>query len=482
MSASLHQNARILDARRRMENSFREMDAVVQHDRKILQMAHFENYTTNKIEQRTKQLMMEKKKKEYEDRLLHRKKRLADLYNEEMQTWRQEVLAKEETIEERKAKIMERAYALRDGREKARQAFVQQKLQEQWRDACDEARTLDSRALTLHMNQERIKQIHEKKDRRQALSHQEDRFLEEWNRQLAEMERRDKEKFEYKQRLEKETSQAIRKQIEDNEKLREEYYWKRMAEDEEELTRLRQEMEEEDRLQRQRLQESYSRGKEILAFNAENKKIKEEEGLIDREQDAILLDYALRKEQEAIAEEEAKRIADREAAKVYRKYLEEQMVKEAEDTAFVDEIRRQEEEKVWKARDEALRAREDARNYLMQMVDHGRQEQIHYKRHQEVLEKEQDAVFARRFLDEAQEAMRKEKEEAEARRRQALSNSERLNQQIAQRRQREALERQEAYLAEKQMKYMERVHQQRLAEQAGTIRVNFPLQKPNWYS
>lgn len=235
-------------------------------------------------------------------------------------------------------------------------------------------------------------------------------------------------------------------------------------------------------MQHQRHADARARGKEILRFNAENKALRDEEVYVEREQNAILLDYALRKEAEAIAAEEQKRNADRQAAKQYRKYLEEQMIKEAEDTAFVDEIRRQEEEKVWKARDDALKAREDARLYLMKMVDEGRQEQIQHKRQQTLAVRDYDQQFARKFLDDAQEAVHKEKEEAEQRRRVAIENNERLNQQIALRRRREEMEKQEAYLADKQMKYMERLHQQRLAEQAGTVRMNFPLQKNNWYT
>lgn len=182
--------------------------------------------------------MFEKKKKEYEDGLIVRRKRLADLYNYEIDLWRKQVLAREETLEDRKAKIMERAYALRDAREKARLAYVKQRLDDQWRDACDDARTLDSKAAVLYMNQERLRQIQEKRDKKQALSHQEDKFFEEWNRQLAEMEKRDREKLEFKHRMDQETSMGLRKQIEDNERLKEELYWKRMREDEEELARV----------------------------------------------------------------------------------------------------------------------------------------------------------------------------------------------------------------------------------------------------
>ena len=158
------------------------------------------------------------------------------------------------------------------------------------------------------------------------------------------------------------------------------------------------------------------------------------------------------------------------------------MVKEAEDTAFVDEIRKREEEKVWKARDDALQAREDARNYLMKMVDEGRQEQIRHKQQYSTVESKEGQIFAKKFIEDAQEALRGEQAEKEARRNVSVQNQQQLNEQIAYRRYKEEMEQQENYLAEKQMKYMERQHQQRLAEQAGSVRGHRPLMKNNWYS
>ena len=158
------------------------------------------------------------------------------------------------------------------------------------------------------------------------------------------------------------------------------------------------------------------------------------------------------------------------------------MVKEAEDTAFVDEVRKREEEKVWKARDDALKAREDARQYLMQMVDEGRQEQIRHKHLQEEQEAREGQAFAKKFLSEAEEAMRQEQLAAAKRHQIEVENQKRLLDQVAYRRQVEDRERQEAYLADKQMQHMERLHQQRLAEQAGTVRGFRPLLKNQWYT
>lgn len=245
---------------------------------------------------------------------------------------------------------------------------------------------------------------------------------------------------------------------------------------------MREEIEAVEAEQRARQEADYARGRAVLEFNSAYRVIREEEAAVEREQDAILLDYALRKEHETEAAEEAKRNADRLAAMKYRRYLEEQMVKEAEDTAFVDEIRKREEEKVWKARDDALQAREDARNNLMRMVDEGRQEQIRYRQQYATVESKEGQIFAKKFIEDAQEALRQEQAEKEARRNVSVQNQQQLNEQIAYRRYKEEMEQQESYLAEKQMKYMERQHQQRLAEQAGSVRGHRPLMKNNWYS
>jgi len=148
-----------------------------------------------------------------------------------MEEWRLEVLSKVETQEDRKARydmplilccqpnffvvhrIMQKAYALRDAREKARQELVEQKYNQQWRDSCDDARTLDSKALVRYLNQERLQQIQDKMQAKQRLSSQEDAFLTEWNRQLEELSRRENEKIDYRRRADQQTAESLRNQV-----------------------------------------------------------------------------------------------------------------------------------------------------------------------------------------------------------------------------------------------------------------------------
>lgn len=462
--------------------AYRAMDAVLAAERKVQQIAHFETTTSAKIEKRIKQDQLDRMRRERDANLINRQRALAELYETEMEQWKDEVLSKVETVEERKARIMERAYALRDARESARLEYVKRRYDDQWRDACDDARTLDSESMTAFMAKERLRQMEEKIKKKQMLNSDETAWLAEWNRQLDIIAERDRAKLEYRKKCDMDTEKGLRQQIEYNMKMKQDNYDRTMEEDLDEIRRIREAIAAEEALQKKKSDEAKQRGKEVLQFNAQFKIIEAERLREEAEQNAILLEYAMRKEREQIAAEEAKKNAARNASLQFRKYLEEQMIKEAEDTAFVDEINKREEAKVWKARDDALQAREDARNHLMKLVDEGRQEQIRRKREEMIREKESEKIYVKKFIEDAKEGIRLEQDAAIRRREKAAANNEKLSQQIELRRRQEELAKQETYLADKQMKYIERQHQLKLAEQGGAVRLNRPLQKNNWYT
>lgn len=229
-------------------------------------------------------------------------------------------------------------------------------------------------------------------------------------------------------------------------------------------------------LQKQAIQ----RGKEVLAFNALYQDIRAQEEALEAERDATLLQHALKCEREKIAEENAKAEAGYEAARQYRRYLEELMVKEKENTGAVDEINKREAEKVWKARDDALKARQDARDYLMKLVNEGRQQQIAFKAASALEAKEFDRQYALKFIDDIKEGIELDKQAADLRRKVAEDNNTILMKQIEERRRQEELAQQEVYLADKQMRHIEKQHQERLARQGGNLRLQFPLKKAQY--
>jgi len=468
---------KILEARRRAEEQGREMEAVlVEHD-KILLKANFEKQTTAKIEARIKNNRFEQLRREKEQDLFERRRELAALYNDEIADWRVKIANLGETREDVQARIMKKAYALRDARESAREKFIKGCYDAQWRDACDDARSLDSKAMTKFMGAERVNQIRQKQQRNIELTANENDFLAEWKRQLDIIEARDKAKSDLRKKNNLDTAKGLRDQINFNDSQRDTYWRMQQEADEQEIRECNEAIAAEDAKQKARHDEAHRRGKETAEYNKTFKDIEAERKRKEREENEILLNYALEQERQRIAEEEGQKAAWAAAAQQQRKFLEELMIKEAEDTSFVDEVNRKEAEKVWKARDDALQAREDARNFLMKLVRQGREEQIAEKRAREAREKQADKIYASKFIDDIKEGLEMDRAAVERRRLNAAANNEKLMQQIDLRRMQQELAKQDTYLEDKRMKFIERQHQDRLALQGGSVRLRFPLMK-----
>jgi hypothetical protein len=93
---------KILEARRRADEKARAMEHVLVEQDIILQKANFEKQTSAKIESRIKNNRFEALRQEKEVELYNRRRALAELYNTEIATWRDEVINSGETIAERK--------------------------------------------------------------------------------------------------------------------------------------------------------------------------------------------------------------------------------------------------------------------------------------------------------------------------------------------------------------------------------------------
>ena len=130
---------------------------------------------------------------------------------------------------------MERAYALRDEREKTRQEHVKTALDQQWRDACDDARTLDSEALLFQVSKDRKAQIDDKIKNKIRLTEDEKRFNEEWKKHVESLEEIEREKEERRRQVDQETSEKIKDQIQHNKQRKQQQREVSRKEDEEEI-------------------------------------------------------------------------------------------------------------------------------------------------------------------------------------------------------------------------------------------------------
>merc|ERR1719422_874712 len=93
-----------------------------------------------------------------------RRDRLRSLLESEEKQYLVEMDAKEETVLERQAKMREKAKALKEKRERERLNLVQEKLEQQWRDQCEELRSTLSKRQQDQVAAERLQQLEIKAD------------------------------------------------------------------------------------------------------------------------------------------------------------------------------------------------------------------------------------------------------------------------------------------------------------------------------
>ena len=110
-------------------------------------------------------------------------------------------------------RIMERAYKLRDERERLRNEHVKASLDKQWRDACDDARTLDSEALLKLVSKERQQQIEAKNANKQIQAAEEREHTAAWLKHVEEMERIEAQKDIDRLANERQTASLISLQV-----------------------------------------------------------------------------------------------------------------------------------------------------------------------------------------------------------------------------------------------------------------------------
>ena len=108
---------------------------------------------------------------------------------------------------------MDKAYKLKQDREREKEKYIDDCYDRQWRDACDDARTLDSAALTTFMANQRMDQLEDKKRQNQRLTEEETLWLTNWRKQLAIMEQEEIERQQHRKMAEVMTKEEIKEQV-----------------------------------------------------------------------------------------------------------------------------------------------------------------------------------------------------------------------------------------------------------------------------
>ena len=138
--------------------------------------------------------------------------------------------------------------------------YVRKCYDEQWRDACDEARTLDSRAMLQWVKEERLKRSNDN-IQGYEMTDEEKRIEKEFQINNEKLDKAEQDKKDYMINSSKYTQEELRRQIESNHQRRLQNMEREQREADEEIMEVKEALAKEAALERKLKEDAHARGK-----------------------------------------------------------------------------------------------------------------------------------------------------------------------------------------------------------------------------
>ncbi|TMW60797.1 hypothetical protein Poli38472_000839 [Pythium oligandrum] len=468
--------------RRQREEFLGDYTECVKGLTKMNSRAEWEHTLDLKSEKTTVLRTVNHLKNQHESQLHSRRLRLAELYNREMEQWKQTCLANMETPEDRKQKMIQRALELKERRERERMAIVEEKRLQHYRESCDDLRVEDSKKITKMVIKDRESQLDERKRIEEEEKLIEDKMAQLWEEDRLKKEERERRDRELAAKRDAEVKAILDLQVDLFKKRRDEDEERKRNEDKELLEEWERLKYIEDELERQRQMNNIQRAMDVKRFNRE--RVEASRAAADRERqfDKRLLELALSQEAETKRREQELHEKFKQEQLEYQRMLKKQMEAEAEDLSYLDKMRKDMEDEVWAKRDAQHSAEEAARQELLRQVLISRTEQTEAKRENKVKQKYDDVAYMEQLKRETEEALQKELREQEERRLELKRTQSELLRQQEERRFAEEQKKQSDYLELKRMQLAEKKHKERVKEfSTQTPSTNYRRKTAQWY-
>ncbi|KAG7397232.1 Cilia- and flagella-associated protein 53 [Phytophthora boehmeriae] len=468
--------------RRQREESLANYTASVQGNTKLNSRAEWEESLRGKGETQQVMRTVTHLKNQHESQLHSRRLQLAELYNSEMEGWRDACLANAETPEDRKQKMIQRALELKERRERERLAIVEEKRLQQYRESCDDIRVEDSNKIQQLVLTDRELQLEERKKAVEKEREFEDKMAQLWLEDRLKKEERERKDAEMALKRDEEMKAILDLQVGLVQKRRIEAEEHKRLEDNELLSewdRLRQVEED---LERRNREKEILRALDVKKFNQERVEANHLATERERLYDKCLLEQALA--QEAATQRHEKDLQEkfRKEQLEYQQMLRRQMETEAEDLSHLDKIRKDMEDAVWAKSDAQHNAEEAARQELLRQVLISRADQIEMKRVNKIQAKEQDTAYMNQIKRDAEEALQKELREQEERQKELKRTQSDILRLQEERRVAEEQKKQAEFLEHRRMLHAEKQHKERVKQFSTHMpTTSFRRKKAQWY-
>nr|CAB3228135.1 coiled-coil domain-containing protein 11-like [Phallusia mammillata] len=365
--------------RRRQEDLREEAIQITKYNKMFDLKNDWERITDRSIQKNT----IQRRVKEIMDQgkldLDERRQRLREKLAAEEQQYLEEMEAKQETIEARQDKMLKRAKVLKEKREKERLQIVEEKLDQQWREQCEELRGVLSRRHQDEVCIDRMNQLAIKSDLERRRQEEERMYAELWEKdRLAKAAR---EEMEAQQQIERNRAMVdtLRTQKASLEAKKQEE--KRLIEEEAKLL-------SEERDLRQLEEQRASKQKRLLqkqhkASLEKSMKIKLQREAQERQEELALdmkiLEQLLEESRNEAQEKVQKKAQKRDEEKKYRDYLRQQLEEEIRREKELDRLVEADVAAMWAKRVNQWKLEKEARNRLMLDVMATRRKQLQEK-------------------------------------------------------------------------------------------------------
>ncbi|XP_036274841.1 cilia- and flagella-associated protein 53 [Pipistrellus kuhlii] len=339
-----------------------------------------------------------------------RRNKLRELLAAEENEYFSEMQLKEEPIEERKEKMKAKTRYLKEKKEKERQDFVAEKLDQQFRERCEEFRAQLQSLHEKRVCEERKAQVAFNEELKRQKLVEEQMFCKLWEEDRLAKERREAEEAERQKELEENTRLGLNAQVmEINARRRAAQQLKeeegRLVENDRAQVKFE---DEQDKLKKQR---SKQKLRDTLQKALQEK--------IERLQQEYKEETDFRMKLTQMAQKDLQDEADKNKQKredmireqkIYREYLAQQREEENAQEKELDRILEEEKAKKWAEKDKQLKLEKEARKQLMNEVMCTRKLQVQEKLQRKAKELEERALEEQHILEGLKELDRKEEE------------------------------------------------------------------------
>ncbi|XP_048395388.1 cilia- and flagella-associated protein 53 [Stegostoma tigrinum] len=318
----------------------------------------------------------------YENGIEQRRRKLRDLLEAEESEYMNQLSLLGETPLERQAKMRQHVKDLKIKREQERQKLVAEKLDQRFREQCEELQTKLSHQRVLELVKDRKAQIEFKKKLQDQQKEEEQIFEDLWEKdRLAKEERVEREMREQHEKQQGVLAGLLEQMAETNAKRMDQ---KQMIKQEADLMKERQRLSklEDERLAREKAQKQKDFCERLNRSMALKKKRLAKEEEEERALDAKIKEQALKESAEDAQEQLQKKLDLHREVQMYRKYLAQRADDERRREEETNRLIEEDVEKTWAKRNEQVRLKKEALDRLKKEVMETRRLQV-----QERLEK-----------------------------------------------------------------------------------------------